>query len=148
MRDRASVSGEVAREVQDEGIRRCGNQRRREPGSGATARDPEVWAEFSSLSRSWSEAIRAFRRSEHSPDRGDGSEQEDPVRGAGWPELERRSHPEDGREVALGMSTRNPAQSPVLGSGWALPLFITRDNRYFAGFMMFLIAAVLYLTSN
>jgi membrane-associated phospholipid phosphatase len=46
------------------------------------------------------------------------------------------------------MSTGNPAQTPALGSGFALPMFITAENRYFAGFLMFLIAAVLYLTSN
>jgi membrane-associated phospholipid phosphatase len=46
------------------------------------------------------------------------------------------------------MSSRNAAQTPMLGSNWALPLFITKENRYFAGFLMFLIAAVLYLTAN
>lgn len=31
---------------------------------------------------------------------------------------------------------------------WSLPLFLTRENKYVAGAFLFLIAAILYLTSN
>lgn len=45
----------------------------------------------------------------------------------------------------------NPREgtAPSLNLGnWALPLFLTRENKYFAGFMMFLVATLLYLSSN
>jgi membrane-associated phospholipid phosphatase len=46
------------------------------------------------------------------------------------------------------MSVRNPAQSPALGTGITLPIFINKQNKFFYGFVMFFSAAVMYMASN
>jgi membrane-associated phospholipid phosphatase len=46
------------------------------------------------------------------------------------------------------MSARNPAQPSALTPSFALPLFIGKENKFFAGALLFVIASTLYLTSN
>jgi membrane-associated phospholipid phosphatase len=50
--------------------------------------------------------------------------------------------------MAFRMNTSNPASRPVMVNEWALPLFLTRENKYPAAILTFSIAIVLYLLSN
>ncbi len=46
------------------------------------------------------------------------------------------------------MSSHSSAQSKTFLSQWSLPIFVTKKNKYWAGFILFVFAVVLYLSSN
>ena len=50
--------------------------------------------------------------------------------------------------MANGLTEINKNLTAPLSKSWALPIFITRENKYAAGVTLFLFSAVLYLTSN